>query len=77
MSMAGRNQAKGDELVNRIREAGGEGIFVACDLRKKEDVQRLKEEAYKAFDRVDILFNAGPASWYISLSWSRMMMIST
>ena len=56
--MAGRNQAKGDELVNRIREAGGEGIFVACDLRKKEDVQRLKEEAYKAFDRVDILFNA-------------------
>ena len=36
--MAGRNQAKGDELVNRIREAGGEGIFVACDLRKKEDV---------------------------------------
>lgn len=55
---AGRNAEKGTVLVEKIKEMGGEGIFVPCDLRKKEDVAALKEAAYKAYDHVDILFNA-------------------
>ena len=55
---AGRNQEKGDALVAKIKEMGGEGIFVSCDLRKKESIEELKNAAYAKFDHVDILFNA-------------------
>lgn len=54
----GRNQAKGDALAAKIREMGGEGIFVPCDLRKKESIQALKDAAYEKFGHVDILFNS-------------------
>lgn len=55
---AGRNQAKGDSLIERIKEMGGDGIFVSCDLRKKESIEKLKDAAYEKYDHVDILFNA-------------------
>ena len=35
-----------------------EGIFVACDLRKKASIEALKKAAYDRFERVDILFNS-------------------
>lgn len=56
--VTGRNQAKGDALMAKIKELGGEGIFVACDLRKKDSIEKLKNAAYAKFDHVDILFNS-------------------
>lgn len=47
---AGRNAEKGKVLVEKIIDMGGEGIFVPCDLRKKEDVAELNEAAYKAYN---------------------------
>ncbi len=53
----GRNQEKGKALIDKIAELGGEAIFVACDLRKKESIEELKNKAYEKFGKVDILFN--------------------
>lgn len=53
----GRNQEKGKVLIDKIAELGGEAIFVACDLRKKESIEELKNKSYEKFGKVDILFN--------------------
>lgn len=54
----GRNEKKGQEVVDKITAMGREAIFVRCDLRKKEDICALKKAAMDKFQRVDVLFNA-------------------
>lgn len=56
--LAGRNEAKGNALVKEIEKIGGESVFVQVDLRQKESIVKLKNAAFKAFEKVDILFNA-------------------
>lgn len=53
----GRNAEKGQALVDEIRKAGGEAVFTACDLRKKESIEQLKKAALDAYGKVDVLFN--------------------
>lgn len=54
----GRNEEKGAALVRKIREAGGEAIFVRCDLRKVDEIKKIKDAALKEYGRIDILFNS-------------------
>lgn len=54
----GRNAEKGNELVKKIEAIGGEGSFVQCDLRKFEDIEKLKAAVDEKYDHVDILFNS-------------------
>lgn len=54
----GRNESKGNELVNSIAGNGGEAVFVKCDLRIIDDIPGIKDEAIKEFGRIDILFNS-------------------
>ena len=35
--IAGRNQARGEAIEKEIREAGGEAVFIQCDVTRKED----------------------------------------
>lgn len=42
-------------LVAKIRDAGGQALAVKADVGDESDVQRLFDEAVKAFGRVDIL----------------------
>ena len=44
-----------DELVDRIRAAGGRAVAVRADVSQEEDVVRLFDEATEAFGRVDLL----------------------
>lgn len=53
----GRNQEKGAALVKDIRDAGYEADFIACDLRRKEDVEALYEFSMDKLGAVDVLFN--------------------
>lgn len=53
----GRNKEKGDALVTKIKEAGGEGYFIACDMRNKDDVARLHNFAMEKMGKVDVLMN--------------------
>lgn len=53
----GRNQEKGEAIVAKITEAGGEGYFIACDMRNKNDVSRLHDFAMEKLGKVDVLMN--------------------
>jgi len=47
----------GRETVQMVERAGGRSIFVACDVSKEKDCQKLIQEGVKAFGRIDVLYN--------------------
>ena len=47
----------GEAVVKIIHTAGGEGIYVHCDVTKAEDCQRIVQKTINSFGGVDILFN--------------------
>jgi NAD(P)-dependent dehydrogenase (short-subunit alcohol dehydrogenase family) len=57
VAITGRNEARGQEVVAEIEQAGGTAIFIRSDVRFAEDCRRAVEETLQAFGRLDILFN--------------------
>ncbi len=57
VAIADISEADGQDTVRQINEAGGEAIFVLCDVSKSEDVQRLVKETVAAFGGLDVLYN--------------------
>ena len=55
--VAGRRQAEGEETVDLIRAASGDGIFVQTDVSKTADVQSLVQKTVERFGSLDIGFN--------------------
>src|SRR4030042_5425777 len=51
------NTPAADEVVNLIREEGGEAIAVPADVRHEADAQNLVQATVDAFQTVDILVN--------------------
>ena len=51
------NVAGGDETVGLIKDAGGEAIFVRCDVSKEDDVRALVEKCVEVYGRLDYAFN--------------------
>lgn len=51
------NEETGKKVADEIKAAGGEVIFVKCDVSKEEDVKHLVEETVKTFGRLDIFYN--------------------
>jgi len=49
--------AGGEGTVESIRAAGGEAIFVRCDVTREAEVQKLMEQAVGAYGRLDYAFN--------------------
>lgn len=45
------------ETVTKIEAAGGEALFIRCDVRSASDCQQAVEAAVKRFGRLDILVN--------------------
>jgi NAD(P)-dependent dehydrogenase (short-subunit alcohol dehydrogenase family) len=45
------------ETLNTIHEAGGEAIFIKCDVSKTSDVQAMVEKTVQTFGRLDYAFN--------------------
>jgi NAD(P)-dependent dehydrogenase (short-subunit alcohol dehydrogenase family) len=56
----GRDAARGAEVVGEIELGRGQARFVAADLSKPADVQRLVEEV----GDVDVLVNSAGFSWF-------------
>ena len=46
-----------EELVNRIRSAGGLAVFTETDVRKKEDLVRLVRLACDTYGKLDVMVN--------------------
>ena len=55
--IAGRREAEGKEVADRIRAAGGEAIFVKTDVAKAADVKALVQKTVDKFGRLDTAFN--------------------
>jgi NAD(P)-dependent dehydrogenase (short-subunit alcohol dehydrogenase family) len=55
--VAGRREAEGNETVEMIRAAGGDGFFVKTDVAIAADVQSLVRKTVEKFGRLDIAFN--------------------
>lgn len=54
---ANRNQAEGNKTLDLIKKAGGNGIYVKCDIRKKDDIENLLNRTLEAYGDVTTLFN--------------------
>ena len=52
-----RNVAGGNETVKLIEDAGGEAIFVQCDVSKEDEVRAMVEKCVEAYGRLDYAFN--------------------
>ena len=51
------NEQTGNAVVERIRGAGGEAVFVAADVSNVDDVKALMAATKEAFGRLDVLHN--------------------
>jgi len=52
-----RNVAGGNETVKSIKDAGGEAIFVQCDVSDEDQVRAMVEKCVEAYGRLDYAFN--------------------
>ena len=55
--VAGRRELEGEETVELIRAAGGDGLFVKTDVSKASEVEALIQKAVEKFGRLDVAFN--------------------
>jgi NAD(P)-dependent dehydrogenase (short-subunit alcohol dehydrogenase family) len=55
--VAGRREVEGNETVEVIRAAGGDGFFVKTDVAIAAEVQALVRKTVEKFGRLDIAFN--------------------
>lgn len=46
-----------ERTAERIRELGGEAVLIQGDITSWEDVKRMADEAFRAFDGLDVLIN--------------------
>ena len=55
--VAGRREQEGNETVELIRAAGGDGLFVKTDVSKASEVDALVQKTVEKFGRLDLAFN--------------------
>lgn len=76
---AGRSDVAGRSLVDEIRSAGGQAVFVHCDVAIRSQVEQLIGTAIDAFGGIDVLVNnAGISNEHPLLQtpeeeWDRLM----
>jgi len=52
-----RNISGGEDTVRLIKEAGGEALFVKCDVSRAAEVESMVEKCVEAYGRLDYAFN--------------------
>ncbi len=55
--LADLDQAGGESLAQQIIDAGGEALFVATDVRERDQVEAMVQHAVTAWGRLDCAFN--------------------
>jgi NAD(P)-dependent dehydrogenase (short-subunit alcohol dehydrogenase family) len=55
--IVGRNESKGNRVLAQIQSAGGEALWLACDVRNAAEARRAVQWTQREFGRLDILFN--------------------
>jgi NAD(P)-dependent dehydrogenase (short-subunit alcohol dehydrogenase family) len=57
VAITGRNSERGTRIVERIKQLGGDAIFISADVSVAGDCRRAVDETRRVFGRLDILFN--------------------
>ena len=55
--ITGRSESRGNRVLAEIQAAGGEALWIACDVRNAEEARRAVQWTQREFGRLDILFN--------------------
>ncbi|MGC1536505.1 MAG: SDR family NAD(P)-dependent oxidoreductase, partial [Candidatus Sulfotelmatobacter sp.] len=55
--IVGRRELEGQETVDLVRSAGGDGLFLKADVSKATEVDAIIQKAVQRFGRLDIAFN--------------------
>jgi NAD(P)-dependent dehydrogenase (short-subunit alcohol dehydrogenase family) len=55
--VAGRREPEGEETIELVRAAGGDGLFVKTDVSKASEVDTLIQRTVEKFGRLDVAFN--------------------
>jgi NAD(P)-dependent dehydrogenase (short-subunit alcohol dehydrogenase family) len=58
----GRRTDAGEDTLSRIRAAGGDGIFIAADISRPDEAQRVVQFAVSTFGGLDIAYNVAGIS---------------
>ncbi len=55
--VAGRRESEGNETMDLVRAAGGDGLFVKTDVSRAAAVESLVRKTVEKFGRLDVAFN--------------------
>lgn len=55
--IGGRNHEKADEIIKKIKENGGEALFIPTELRKVEECKQLISQTVDHYGKIDGFFN--------------------
>lgn len=58
VAVLGRRKEAGDELVDKLRKAGGKAISLKADVLEADQLTAVREAVIKEFGQIDILVNA-------------------
>lgn len=64
---ANRSVDAGEKVVQEIKRAGGEAIFVQADISRKADNEKVAAAALAAYGRIDILIHNAGIFWEVLL----------
>jgi NAD(P)-dependent dehydrogenase (short-subunit alcohol dehydrogenase family) len=62
VAIVGRNQARGDAVVEAITDQGGRAIFLKSDIAIETDVEQAVTAVDREFGRLDVLVNNAAAT---------------
>ena len=54
---SGRREVEGNETLNLVRAAGGDGHFIKSDVSKSADVESLVQKSIEKYGRLDVAVN--------------------
>jgi len=57
VALTGRDQERGETVVQAIQGSGGKAMFIRSDVRVAGDCQQAVEQTLERFGRIDVLFN--------------------
>ena len=55
--LVGRNQEKAEARLEEIKSKGGKGEFIACDVSRKDEIEKLRDQVLLTYPNVDVLVN--------------------
>lgn len=71
--VTGRDVERGAEVARKIQAAGGQARYVAADMGKEADVERLVAETVKTFGGLNVLINNAAPTSLIAAASDKLM----